>query len=98
MLNKVITVLQLAPLVKEVVDMFSTTGSNSPNLHKVSDTTKFNDYHKRVIKAEHAAAVIQRRTGTSHITNQELADLLNQKFGLNKSVRSYSRIWNEKEE
>lgn len=98
MLNKVVTVLQLAPLVKEVIDMFSSDRDKTPPVHKISDTTKFNDYHKRVIKAEHAAAVIQRRTGTSHITNQELADLLNHKFGLNKSVRSYSHIWNQKEE
>ncbi len=98
MLNKLIVLLNAAPAVKEIIDMFSPEKVPTTMTNKKRDTTKFNEYHVAVIKAEYAAAKIHNCTHTTKISNQELADLLNLKFDLNKSVRSYSRIWNQSEE
>lgn len=98
MFNKLVALLHLAPLIKETIDLFKSPEPLPQQVDKKRDTTRFNEYHKAVIRAEYAAALIHNETNYQKITNKELADLLNQKFGLNKSVRAYSRIWNQSEE
>ncbi|MBP93777.1 MAG: hypothetical protein CMC55_06630 [Flavobacteriaceae bacterium] len=87
------SVIKVLPFLIELKSLFYVEKTVETPIDKKRDTTVLTDYHERVIKAEHAAAEIHNRTHPNKITSQDLTDLLNQKFKLNKSVRSYSRIW-----
>lgn len=59
------------------------------------DTTKLTDYHKSVILTEYRMAQLSNIGSCKKLTHQDIADHLNKKLGLNKSVKSYSLVWKE---
>jgi hypothetical protein len=92
----------LASIAKEVKTLF--LGSDTPVRSNqlagksVRDTTKFTDHQIAMIKAEYAVFLIKNQTDPKkRMTQQELAIMLNKKFGLNKSRQSYAKIWNQEE-
>ena len=62
----------------------------------VRDNTKFTDFHVAIIKAEYEIFLVNNKTNPKkRMTQEELAIMLNKKFGLNKSRKSYAKIWNQ---
>jgi electron transfer flavoprotein alpha subunit len=90
----------LASIAKEIKELFI---GKEPVCSKrelagkgVRDTTKFNSYHIAMIKAEFAMMQINNKTNPKkRMTQEELAIMLNKKLGLNKSRKSYAKIWNQ---
>jgi hypothetical protein len=90
----------LASVAKEIKELFI---GKEPVCSKrelagkgVRDNTKFTDHQIAMIKAEHAVFLIKNDTDPKkRMTQQELAIMLNKKFGLNKSRQSYAKIWNQ---
>lgn len=97
-----LAVLAKALAVAELFSSFSNLvfGDSEPktkNKRKPADTTPLTDYHKAVIRAEHQSYVLFNKTHKRKMNTQELTSLINAKLGLNKSVRTYSRIWNSED-
>lgn len=83
-------------LLREVRTLYSMVLPNKKPDKIINDNQRFTDYHKSVIRAEYEAAQLLNSLNTNQITHQALADKLNAKFGFNKSVRAYSRVWSQR--
>lgn len=93
MIHYLVKLTPLILFIKEVKTLFPKREQKISQI--TNDNFTFNEYHKRVIHAEYAAAKLHNKVNPNKITNQALADRLNQKFNCNKSVRAYSRIWSK---
>ena len=68
-----------------------------PKNHKSYDTTRFTQGHYDFIMVCYAELLhhnnLAKVGGYERKTQQDLADVLNEKMGLDKSVNAYARIW-----
>lgn len=82
--------------VKSLVSWFnSEQEEDKPKKKYTRDCTQLNQYHYDFVVAAHAEFK-QFNEGKSLADRKpisELTDRLNDRFGLNKSTRSYQRIW-----
>ena len=96
MIHHLVKLTPLVLLLKEVRALYSMVVPSKKPQKIVNDNHRFTDYHKSVIRAEYEAAQLFNSLNTNQITHQALADKLNAKFGFNKSVRAYSRVWSQR--
>ena len=77
------------------IDPFEEKLPNPPKPKHTRDCTPLNQYHYDFIMAayEEFSAYNQYRSRSDKKPVSELTERLNERFGLNKSTRSYQRIW-----
>lgn len=72
----------------------------SRTIDKPYDTTKFTDQQIKLIRAEYEAKeqynsrIRAKIIPGSLVTNHELVSMLNSRFSMSKSIRTYARVWN----
>lgn len=90
--------LALAELVAGFGNLlFGDDKPKSKPKRKDADRAALTDYHKAVIRAEYKSYVLFNKNHKRKMSTQELTNLINARIGLNKSVRTYSRIWNSED-
>ena len=89
--------------LKTLFNMYQITVSTDEDsftatVRKKPDTTKFTKQHHDIIMDEYHMMQVHNKgvTQEKRINTDELTDLLNQRFGLDKSRTSYSRVWTGK--